>query len=379
MNLNNKKIGILYRHFPDWIGGTIYIFNVLKALDLQAKKGNILPRIIIFVSRNDFNKLQFDFPNLDYEIVYFDINKFQKTLNKICIKLGLNQVYRNIYKFSLDVIFPVFTNWNYFEKTPIENQFYWIPDFQCFHLPQLFTKVDVIKRKEQYEWTIDNTKNLVLSSNAVKNDLHSLYHKQNYPNLHILRFATFNEYPKQVDVRNFGIERPYFICPNQFWGHKNQIAILNAIKLLGEENLPFQIIFTGKEYDPRNPLHFDTIIKPEMNYSYVKNNVIFLGFIDRDVQLSLIDQSLALIQPSKFEGWSTVIEDGMFFNKPIIATNLEVNMEQLGSLGNFFEADDREELLRLMLEIFNSDVRSVDYNYENKQLKFGEDLLGFIN
>jgi glycosyltransferase involved in cell wall biosynthesis len=375
---SKKNIGILYRYYSAWIGGTIYIYNVLKALDLLSKSGIEMPKINIFISRIDEKKLEFNFPNLVYDIVYYDLNKIQKTLNKISLKLGLKQIFVIKYKDPLDFLFPVFINWVYFEKTLIKNQFFWIPDFQCFHLPQLFSKQDVELRKEQYNWILENTKNLVLSSNAVKNDLLSLYHKRNYPNLYILRFATFNEYPEKVDVKNFGIERPYFICPNQFWGHKNQIVILNAIKFLESKFLPFQIIFTGKEYDPRYPAHFDSIIKPEMNNSFVRNNVLFLGFIDRDVQLSLIDQSIALIQPSKFEGWSTVIEDGMFFNKPIIASDLEVNQEQLGNLGFFFETDDYIKLSLLMMEIFDSDIRSVEYEYKNKQLKFGEEFLNLI-
>ena len=378
MNIENKKIGILYKYFPDWIGGTIYVFNLLKSLDLQAKNGKKMPIIKLFVSRKDLNKLEFDFPNLDYEIIYYDINKIQKTLNKVCLKLGLKQLFIHKYKSPLDFLFPVFTNWIFFEKTPVENQFYWIPDFQCFHLPHLFTKEDVSQRKELYKWTIEYSKNLVLSSNTVKNDLLSLYHKNNFPNLHVLRFATFNEYPKQVAGSNFGIDRPYFICPNQFWGHKNQIAILNAIKFLAKDFLPFQIVFTGKEHDPRNPSHFDNVIRPELGNAFVANNVLFLGFIDRDVQLSLIGQSMALIQPSKFEGWSTVIEDGMFFNKPIIASDLEVNQEQLGNLGFFFENDDFIKLSLLMMEIFTSDIRNVEYGYKNKQLKFGEDFLSLV-
>ncbi len=378
MNIKNRKIGVLYRHFPDWIGGTIYIFNVLKAIDLLAEKGSNLPKIILFISRNDVDKLEFDFPNLEYEIVYYDINGFQSIINKICIKLGFKQIFENIYNISLDFIFPVFTNWKFFKKTPIENQFYWIPDFQCFHLPSLFTNEDIAERKKLYEWTIDSTKNLVLSSNAVKSDLFSLYPNKSFPNLHVLRFATFNEYPNKVDQKTYGINRPYFICPNQFWGHKNQIAILNAIKFLEAELLPFQIVFTGKEHDPRNPLHFQSIIKPEMENVFVKNNVLFLGFIDRDVQLSLIDQSIALIQPSKFEGWSTVIEDGMFFNKPIIATDLEVNQEQLGNLGFFFNSDDFIKLSELMKLVFDSNIRHVEYEYKTKQLKFGKDFLDLI-
>ncbi len=35
----------------------------------------------------------------------------------------------------------------------------------------------------------------------------------------------------------------------------------------------------------------------------------FLGFIDRGEQLQLMKNSIAIVQPSLFEGWSTVVED----------------------------------------------------------------------
>ena len=46
----------------------------------------------------------------------------------------------------------------------------------------------------------------------------------------------------------------------------------------------------------------------------------------------------AIIQPSLFEGWSTVIEDARSLQVPVIATDLTVNIEQLGDKGKYFSA-----------------------------------------
>ena len=48
---NTKKIGIIYKFDPNWMGGTIYVFNLLRALECAQKQGLDLPRIIIFINR----------------------------------------------------------------------------------------------------------------------------------------------------------------------------------------------------------------------------------------------------------------------------------------------------------------------------------------
>ena len=41
----------------------------------------------------------------------------------------------------------------------------------------------------------------------------------------------------------------------------------------------------------------------------IKKYISILGFISRQDQLSLMRDAIAVIQPSLFEGWSTVVED----------------------------------------------------------------------
>jgi hypothetical protein len=77
---------------------------------------------------------------------------------------------------------------------------------------------------------------------------------------------------------------------------------------------------------------------------------VFLGVMSRQEQLALMRYSQAVIQPSLFEGWSTVIEDSISLQTPVISSNLDVNMEQLGAWSEYFDPHNYEELAGLMLK-----------------------------
>ena len=73
-----------------------------------------------------------------------------------------------------------------------------------------------------------------------------------------------------------------------------------------------------------------------------------LGVISRADQLQLMRHSQAVVQPSLFEGWSTVIEDARSLQVPVLASNLAVNQEQLGNGGTYFDPHKPDELAALL-------------------------------
>ena len=82
----------------------------------------------------------------------------------------------------------------------------------------------------------------------------------------------------------------------------------------------------------------------------------------------------AIIQPSKFEGWSTVIEDAMAMNQPVIASDLRVNEEQLGDLGVYFKQDDYQDLSNCIIN-FSEMKPEVNYNYSKRVQDFATNLI----
>ena len=122
--------------------------------------------------------------------------------------------------------------------------------------------------------------------------------------------------------------------------------------------------------DNRNPGYTEKL-KAYVTENDLEDVVRFLGFLDRREQLKLMKHSVAVIQPSLFEGWSTVIEDAMAMNQRIITSDLEVNIEQLGEKGMYFERYNFCELAQKIKNVFGNPNQPSEYEYTNKLKTFG--------
>jgi glycosyltransferase involved in cell wall biosynthesis len=219
-----------------------------------------------------------------------------------------------------------------------------------------------------------------LSSESVKKDWECFY-PQYKGTTTVVNFAVTHPEFESLDIEmlreKFNLPVEYFFSPNQFWAHKNHIVVIKAAQILKQKGKPVVIAFSGKENDNRNPGYTEELKK------YVADNqledvVRFLGFLDRREQLKLMKNAKAVIQPSLFEGWSTVIEDAMAMNQVVIASDLEVNLEQLGGSGWFFHQTDPIHLAEQMTILLNESPR-INYNYVQKRNHFGQTINTIVN
>jgi len=372
---DRKKLGIKFEYNDQWIGGTYYFLNLIHVL--KNIKIDDQPVIVIFSKVADFNYV---LEQTKYKFLEFiDLEKSDLTISKRIFNRIYRQFCNCVYfkkKFTgkLDVL--LLMKWNdYFINVSKENCVFWIPDFQHKYFPGFYSEQGLSKIEENIKWISLNAKKVIFSSADALKDWN-----RHYPNYkgknQIIRFTVTHPEYVSIDskvVRNkFSIIRDFILIPNQFWQHKNHIVVLEAAKYLKQIGKSQLFVFCGKENDDRNP---DYVIKLK---EFVRNNdlsdvVKFLGFIDRREQLKLMSESNAVIQPSKFEGWSTVIEDAMRLNKVIIASDLNVNREQLGDKGIFFNMDDYFDLTE---KIINLEARNIDFNYDKKANEF---LNGILN
>lgn len=97
-----------------------------------------------------------------------------------------------------------------------------------------------------------------------------------------------------------------------------------------------------------------------------------MGFIDRGEQLCFMKNALVVIQPSLFEGWSTVVEDAKAMNQNLIVSSLNVHKEQLGNKGYYFNPNDEKELMNQMIFFLENRVSKPEFNYSDQLKLFGE-------
>ena len=73
-----------------------------------------------------------------------------------------------------------------------------------------------------------------------------------------------------------------------------------------------------------------------------------MGLVPKFDQIQLMRRSIAVVQPSLFEGWSTLVEDARLLGKPMILSNLPVHLEQNPPYSAFFEVNSPEDLAKLL-------------------------------
>jgi glycosyltransferase involved in cell wall biosynthesis len=375
-----RKIGLIYQYNENWIGGTYYIQNLIAALNRLDDE--MKPSLIIFTeSENHFRQLseQISYPYLTRENYERKLGLLEKIVNKITgVAFGFH--YFDSFHKNIDVIFPG----AYETRFKRDQKFlYWIPDFQEHFLPAFFSEEEIKSRKDYQKKLVAGKKNIVFSSRSVKKHFNFI-HPGNRMAQFVVPFAVThsNLLDTKEILKKYHLPTNFFICSNQFWKHKNHEVILKAFHLIKKNGNEIFVVFTGKEYDHRAPTYFEDLKKLAKELE-VEQNTTFLGFIERKDQLTLMKQAIAIIQPSLFEGWSTVIEDAKFLGKCIIASDIEVHKEQLDLYDSkfYFPANEEKQLAEciLNLEKQNTFPERTSFDYEREIIKFANSFIKAID
>jgi len=375
-----KRVGIIYNFDENWIGGAYYIQNLIRSLNFIPKEEQI-ELYILTKDKSTFLELQkvTSYPKLKFIQYKPKYNKIEFFINRVTQKLFKRKLI--VKKVKLDWVFPLYGVPQ--DLQHIKELVFWIPDFQEKFLPNLFSPEEVINRQASYENMVSLNYPVVFSSQSALNDFNSFFPDAKNKTK-VIQFAVVHPDLKSNDIKEvkakYGIEGDYFFSPNQFWQHKNQIAIIEAAKILKKKGVAVEIVFTGKEHDYRNPDYTTDLKQKVLDYK-LENEILFLGFIDRIDQLVLMKNAQAIIQPSLFEGWSTVVEDAKALNQTLIVSNITVHKEQLGEKAYFFSPDDYDELANKIVEVIEHPLNKLRYDldYSENIKMFALNLKSLIN
>ena len=91
-----------------------------------------------------------------------------------------------------------------------------------------------------------------------------------------------------------------------------------------------------------------------------------LGLLPRDQQIQLMRASAAVVQPSLFEGWSSLVEDARTLGKHIFVSDIPIHREQKPPEAFFFSPENAEELAELIFREWNHLKPGPDIDKEQK-------------
>ena len=228
----------------------------------------------------------------------------------------------------------------------------WIPDFQEHHLPQFFSEAQIGARARKRSLFCRVCTCLILSSSEAKRDLKEL-NPLCGDKAKVLRFVANTQVPSPEAIAQaigqYGVRRPYFYLPNHFWQHKNHCLVIEALRILKDRDIFASVVASGNSMDPRRPRHFDELMM-YVKQAKVEDRFLPIGVITYAEVLALMAGSLAVINPSLFEGWSTTVEEAKSMGKVVLLSDIPVHREQGPLRGRYFQPDRAEDLAILMAE-----------------------------
>ena len=375
-----KRIGLLFSHDENWIAGSYYVINLVNSLKLLPDERK--PELVVFsAAEKDFEMIkETGYPYLVSQSMNVKYTLCERVVNKgHRFIFGKNIIEKMPKSNTVSAVFPLRYDIPYLALMPRSKIIYWIPDFQDLHLPEFFSSEDLKWRRANWSILAENARTVIFSSQNALSDFKRFYSDAK-SETHVLNFSVTHPEYQHLDLfellKKHNLKQPFFFAPNQFWKHKNHLVILKALKLLKDREIPCIVAFSGKETDYRNPEYFQSL-KKFINAHQLEGSIKFLGFLERKEQLKLMREAHAVIQPSLFEGWSTVVEDCKAMNQWVVLSDLEVHREQIQTNVSFFDPKNEWELAVKIEEVLNNPPLRKVADYDTA--KFGREFLEIVD
>ncbi|MEM6263242.1 MAG: glycosyltransferase [Bacteroidota bacterium] len=381
---NRTRLGIFFTGSYNWIGGLYYVLNVVKTLNALPDRQK--PELVILCSYNLPEEMidKFEYPYI-HKVLHYHSTKLEAGFIK-----GYKKLFKRDYRleqlidtYRLDAIFPCIEILAEVKPKHPCKLIGWIPDFQHHFLPDFFDEKEIEKRNKRYTGLAKRADYLVLSSHDAKGHYEQFYGKGAKAVPQVMNFISIVEVdnlPEEKVIREkYGLNGPYFMVANQFWQHKNHRVVLEAIKLLRDQGQEVVVAMSGRKVDNRAPGFFNTLQAYIDDHS-LTDSLNFLGFMPREDQLAAMKYSVAVLQPSKFEGWSTVNEDAKVLNQFVICADLAVNREQMGDNSWYFDVNDAATLASYLVKLLNGEAApTLEYPSREKRIEdFATDLMRMV-
>ena len=234
----------------------------------------------------------------------------------------------------------------------------WVADFQHVHLKHFFSEEERGQRDRDYTRLCRECDRVIVSSESAKMDLEAFAPKYSHK-AEVLRFVANPEprtdTPEELaDLRRrYDVDEGYFLLPNQFWAHKNHRIVIDALSILQERGKKVLVLATGSTEDYRNPDFYKELMRYAQERK-VLGSFRVLGIVPFDDLTALMRNAIAFINPSRFEGWSTTVEEAKSLGKSIIISDISVHREQAPERGTYFPPDDAPALAELLWTTWTS-------------------------
>ena len=267
------------------------------------------------------------------------------------IDIGATALARAARGLSLDVLIPAFAPLPRGFPTPWVGYLY---DFQHRYLPQLFTPAECAQRDRQFAAMLQNANAVIVNARSVAADIERFYPEAR-ARVFALPFGAAPHpawlLPSASPAVKYGIQSPYFIICNQFWKHKDHATAFQAYARFAASHDGVELVCTGPTDDYRDAAYFAGLQRM-LARDGLAQRVRILGLVPKGDQIALLKGSIALIQPTLFEGGpgGGAVYDALALGVCCLVSDIVVNRELVEPGVRFFPAGDAPALAAAMAD-----------------------------
>lgn len=378
-----NRVAIAYSfNDRDWLGGKNYfasLFGAIAAIQPQDLE------FVLVTGRKTETELPDEFPWLTVvRTAWMDRLHPLWLLRQISLRsLGTDPLFeRFLAKHKIDVL----SHSGPLRQGARIKSLPWLYDFQFMHLPQYWAPKHVRWAKQRFDAACRHGDGLILSSHDAARDLQKFAPWCSLPR-HVLQFVSnpveFSKIvPKDVLIKKYDLPDTYFYLPNQFWTNKNHRLVIDALLILKVQGQKANVICTGKPFDGRQPEYFDELMRYREQQG-LADAFRVLGVVPYPDLQSLMAHACAVINPSRFEGWSTTVEEAKTLHRRLLLSDIAVHREQSPKNADYFGVDDAPELARLLMACAEENQRvlseeEICTDYTRRLKEFGHNYLNVI-
>lgn len=342
-----SRIGIVNMSVDWWTAGASYTRMLVQSL-AAATDGKTIELLLLSKKKSAAEN------DLPAKIRHFKTPHYfpgEKILRHLSGRGEKSELYETAARYRASVLLPVLDI--PMPRPPISTVG-WIPDFQHRHWPEFYSKASLASRDRAYQALAERAHLVMLSSESAREDFMA-FAPAHAAKARVVPFPSLFAFseppphdPREVLAR-FHLPEKIALVANQFWQHKNHAVVVEAIAQLAARGLRLPVVMTGQPSDFRDAQN-KTLSRLLQSISAhgLAGQIVILGQVEFADLVALMRAAAVIIQPSRSEGWSTVVQDAKALGRPLLCSGIAVHRAQAPEALGFFEWDRPAELADLL-------------------------------
>jgi glycosyltransferase involved in cell wall biosynthesis len=230
-------------------------------------------------------------------------------------------------------------------------------DVQHIHLKEFFSLLKRVERWFYYGIPARNAEITICDSEFTRKDI-SRYYNVPDDKIKIMPLFVPNyisdwkiSKDKLIEVKDkYQLPDKFIFYPAQFWGHKNHINLIRAIKRIHEkydENVNLILSGSQKQNFEKS---MDEIKRLKLN-----EQIRYIGFVDEEDMPYVYKLSTALVYASLFDPNGIPIYEAFFIGSPVVSSNVCALPEQIGDAGLMFDPTNIDDMADKIFAIYTNE------------------------